>query len=605
VDPYHLPVTSDAPRQGSARRRTRRSRRGRWIVVAVLVVLMAWTAVATIQVVRARSHAQAGLDELRSAQRQLDPAELIRGKGIGRLRAAQRDFAKASDAADSPFVTPFEIVPVVGRQVRSVRALTGGASTVVDVGVHAMQQSTKELDVTATTGPQRIALLARLGEIGAEAAHTLRGVGLGPGDALIGPLASARTKFARQLHKAQRAMADVRDASTGIGQMALGPSNYLLLAANNSEMRSGSGMLLSAGVLSVQDGKFSLGSMVSVTDLALFPGMVAPTGDYAARWGWVNPTQDWRYLAMSPQFDVTGALAAQMWKAKTGQDVDGVIALDPIALKALVKVSGPVEVQGKQIDAGNIVHEILLQQYVDYAKDNPNADGDVPANEQRRERNGDIARAIVDKLDQVGWHLPDLVDDLRSAARGRHVMFWSPKPEQQRAWRAAGVSGVLPRDGLMISMDNRAGNKLDQFLPMAADITHHPVAGGSEVVVKIHVANLAPDGLPRYVQGPYTVPEFVAGQYKGILNVNVPLVSRDVHLDGVEQIVAAGPDQTTRVVAGNMSLLRGQAGTYTLRFTVPKGYEHLEVVPSARYPAIGYTAGATRWSDDGPHTLSW
>jgi hypothetical protein len=166
-----------------------------------------------------------------------------------------------------------------------VRALTSGASTVVDVGVHAMEQSTKELDVTATAGAERIKLLTRLGEIGAEAADTLRGVGLGPGNALIGPLASARTKFARQLHKARRAMADVRDASAGIGEMALGPSRYLLLAANNSEMRSGSGMLLSAGVLATLGGNFSLGPMTSVTDLAPPPGTVQVTGDYQARGG--------------------------------------------------------------------------------------------------------------------------------------------------------------------------------------------------------------------------------------------------------------------------------------------------------------------------------
>jgi hypothetical protein len=157
----------------------------------------------------------------------------------------------------------------------------------------------------------------------------------------------------------------------------------------------------------------------------------------------------------------------------------------------------------------------------------------------------------------------------------------------------------------MVSLDNRAGNKLDQFLPVAADVTHHPVAGGTEVVVTVRVANQAPDGLPRYVQGPYTEPEFVAGQYKGIVAVNVPLVSRDVHLDGVEQVVAAGPDQTTRVVAGKMSLLRGQSGTYTVRFTLPKGYEHLQVVPSARYPAIDYRAGAKQWKDDDPHALAW
>jgi hypothetical protein len=574
-------------------------------VLAVVVVVLAWSAVAVYQVNQARQHAQSGLDRLRAAQRQLDPAELIRGKGLGKLRAAQQDFAAASDSADSPFVTPFEVVPVVGRQVESVRALTSGASKVVDVGVRTMEQSSKELDATATKGQERIALLSRLGEIGAAAADSLRGVGLGPGNALIGPLSSARAKFARQLHKAQTAMAEVRDASKGIGQMAAGPSKYLLFAANNAEMRSGSGMLLSAGILTTTGGNFSLGPMTSVTDLAPWPGTVPATGDFQARWGWLNPTDDFRELAASPQFDTTGKLAAQMWKARTGEDVDGVLALDPIALRALVKVSGPVEVQGKQIDAGNIVHEILLQQYIDYAKENPNADSDAPANRARRERNGDIARAIVDKLDQVGWHLPDLVDDLRAAARGRHVLFWSPKPEQQKAWKAAGVSGIMPRDGLMVSLDNRSGNKLDQFLPVNTTVTHEPVAGGTEVTMQIQVANFAPDGLPRYVQGPYIVPDFVAGEYKGILAVNIPLLSRDIHLDGVQRVVAAGPDQTTRVVAGLVDVQRGQAPTYTLRFTVPKGVDHIEVVPSARYPAIQYAAGGKKFSDEGPHTISW
>ena len=146
----------------------------------------------------------------------------------------------------------------------------------------------------------------------------------------------------------------------------------------------------------------------------------------------------------------------------------------------------------------------------------------------------------------------------------------------------------------MISLDNRAGNKLDQFLPVSR--RHHPPSGRRRHRgggARSSVANLAPDGLPRYVQGPYTVPEFVAGEYKGILTVNIPFVSRDVHLDGVEQ--DRGRRARTRRPGwspATSTLLRGQSGTYTLRFTVPKGYEHLEVVPSARYPAIDYTAGA-------------
>ena len=59
------------------------------------------------------------------------------------------------------------------------------------------------------------------------------------------------------------------------------------------------------------------------------------------------------------------------------------------------------------------------------------------------------------------------------------------------------------------------------------------------------------------------------------------------------------------MIAGNIDVLRGQTGSYTLRFTVPKGFEHLEIVPSARYPAIDYTVGAKRFSDDGPHRVAW
>ena len=44
---------------------------------------------------------------------------------------------------------------------------------------------------------------------------------------------------------------------------------------------------------------------------------------------------------------------------------------------------------------------------------------------------------------------------------------------------------------------------------------------------------------------------------------------------------------------------------YTLRFTVPKGDEQLEVIPSARYPAIQYHAGRETWNDDAPHPLNW
>ena len=584
----------------------RRKRRRRLIILSVVLVVFGWTAVAGYQLVQAKTEAQAGLDKLRSAQRGLGAAELIRGQALPTMRQARTDFDRAASDAGSPLVTPFEFLPYVGRQVRSVQALTRGASTVVQVGVSAMEQSTKELDARTTSGPDRVALLRRLGTVGGDAAAKLKRVSLGPGEALVGPLAKARTKFAHQLHKARGAVSDVKAAATGIAQMAEGPSKYLLLAANNGEMRAGSGMLLSVGVLTMDQGRFSLGEMKSVGEYELAPGAVPVTGDFAARWGWLEPTQDWRYLAMSPQFDVTGSLAAQMWKAKTGESVDGVLALDAVAMKALVKASGPVDVDGTRIDTENVVREILFQQYQDYGDNIDDPESDLPANRARRERNGVIARAIVDQLDRVGWNIADLVDDLRTAARGRHLLFWSARPQQQHAWRAAGVAGILPSDGLMVSLENRGGNKLDQFLGVSVKVSHRAVATGSEVTAQITVMNLSPSvGVSRYVQGPYPFSDLVAGEYQGILAINMPAVARNATLEGVSKIVAAGADGSTRVVGGNMRVLRGETKQYTLRFIVPRGYERLQVIPSARYPAIQYHAGRETWDDDSPHPLHW
>jgi hypothetical protein len=391
-------------------RRPRRSRR-RWIVLGVVVFVVIWSVVAAFQLLQARSHAQRGLDELESAQQDLGPAELIRGKGLDRMKEAQGEFDQAASAGDSIFLKPFEIVPVVGRQVRSVDALTTSAWRVVDTGVEAMEASTARLQEPVAAGPDRIRLVNELGAIAAKARGQLRGLDLGPSQALLGPLRDARAKFARQLHKAQTSMADVDDASKGVAQMAQGPSKYLVLAANNGEMRAGSGMLLSAGVMNLGNGNFDLGPMTDTGLLKLPAGAVPlPKGDLADRWGWTDPSQEWRNLSMSPVFAPNAALAAQMWKARTGEAVDGVIAIDPVGLQALLEVSGPVVVDGKIITKDNVIREILLQQYLDYETpdpSNPNS-GHAPT-AQRRERSSDIARAIIDQLDAKGWDVATLV----------------------------------------------------------------------------------------------------------------------------------------------------------------------------------------------------
>jgi hypothetical protein len=137
-------------------------------------------------------------------------------------------------------------------------------------------------------------------------------------------------------------------------------------------------------------------------------------------------------------------------------------------------------------------------------------------------------------------------------------------------------------------------------------IDHRPVKDGSEVTVRLTVRNDTPaTGLNSFVQGPYPYSNFVAGEYSGLLAVNVPQVSRDVSLTGGGKIVAAGPDGPTRVLATEIQLLRGEQKQYVLKFVVPTGYQHLTVEPSARYPTVTWVAGGKPWHDDAPRTVGW
>jgi hypothetical protein len=578
----------------------RRSRR-RLIWVAAVAAVAIWCGLAALRLVQAERHAQKGLDLLEAVKHDFGPAELIRGKGQGRLEAAQAEFDDAASAGDSLLLKPFMLVPYIGRQVRSVDALTGSAAKVVGVGVEAMSESTERLDRPTTSGPDRVNLIRQLGGVAAHARGQLRDVDLGPDQALVGPLADARRRFGRELGQIRQSMIDLDDASLGIAQMAQGPSRYLLLAANNAEMRAGSGMLLSAGVMTMANGQFDLGPMTDTGLLLLPPGAVAmKEGDFKARWGWADPSQEWRNLAMSPEFPASAELAARMWKARTGEDVDGVFAIDPFGLRSLMEVSGPVVVDGKLITRDNVVRETLLQQYLDGRSDTEEG------MQARREQMSDIARAVIDQLDQKGWDVAMLVEDLREAARGRHVLAWSSIPEQQRAWRGAGVAGELGPDSLMVSLQNRAGNKLDQFLNVLASFEHRPVRGGSEVTVRINVANVAPaEGLTVIVEGPYREGEFLAGEYQGILSVNVPGAAGDIRLEGTGEIVASGREGPTRVVAGKVRLLRGEQGQYVVRFRVTEDFEHVTIEPSARSPEITWAADGEVWKDNDARTVRW
>ena len=373
-----------------------------------------------------------------------------------------------------------------------------------------------------------------------------------------------------------------------------------MLAANNGEMRAGSGMFLAAGVATFANGSFTMGPMVPTPTIDVPAGAVPLPPDFAKLWGWVAPSQSWRNLATTPRFDVTAPLAAQMWQAVTGQSVDGVLAVDPQALQALLAAQGPIQASGQQLSGDNIVEYLLLDQY----------DG-VPANvgdqQDRLDQLSSVARATVDALADRPWQAAPLISHLADVGKGRHVLAWAEDPVEEKAWKAAGISGELKTKSLAVSIMNFGGNKLDQFLHVDATLSIRQLSSGANAAhLDIRMHNVAPTGLPGYVAGPNPATTLAEGEYQGILAVNVPGYASLPVLHGVAPLLVAGVDGPTKVVAGGyFQVPRGQTLDASLDFTLPANVHSVEIEPSARIPAINWHFRGQDVDDTRSRQFSW
>ncbi len=574
-------------------------RRVRWTAWGVAAVLVVWIVASGVVVWRAKSSTESGLNQLTTIRDELSPAELLAGKGNQALARAVQDFNAGHGQASSVVLAPWHVVPLVSDNVRSAEALTAAAAHVAHVGQQAALAFQHVLQGHPTDGPARLALLDQLQAIAVTAQNGLEPLALGPDFFLVSPLGDARAKFLSRVETLRTAFANVQAVAAGLRQLLAGPRQYLLLAANNAEMRDGSGMFLSAAVATFGGGTVTVTQTRPIVDVNLPPGAVPVPPSLQPIWGWVNPTQEWRNLATSPRFDETGPLAAQMWAAATGQTVDGVLVVDPMAMQALLAAQGPISASGQTFDAGDVLQYLLLGQYQGVSI------GDQQA--VRRDAIGSVAQAAVGALTTRPWTSSTLVTQLADVGRGRHVLAWARDPVEEHAWHAAAIDGSLHGNSLSVGLLNVGGNKLDQFVDVDATLAVTPLPGGAhEATITMRVTNAAPSGLPSYVGGPYPGSGLSAGEYRGILAVNAPGGGTLPSFQGLSPRLVAGVDGPTKVsAAGYLDIPAKTERNITVRFQLPPGYSSLEIEPSARIPPITWHFGNTTWQDLRPDRVAW
>ena len=516
--PGPAPSAEPVPAADRRRRRTRRRRLVLWGVVAVVVLwLAACGALVGLGVVQA-TH---GMHDVQEAKSQLSASDVVSRAATVPLRAAVRSFDDAGGYLHSPVLAPLDIVPVIGRQLRAVQDLSSASAQVARIGVGAIGEAHAVLHAPHSTGPERLAALRKLAALASGTDRKLDRIDTGPSHALLGPLASKHDTFVHDLDQVKSQLQHASSVAGTVAHILQGPSTYLLLMANNAEMRAGSGDFLEVGALTAQDGQFQLSDPQATVLIPVPAGEVNATGDLEARWGWLKPGQDWRNLGLTPQFDVNAQMAARMWEAETGQHVDGALAVDVEALHQFLEVTGPVTLSdGSQVSADDVVQLLVHDQYVGLSDVQSAQQDQIEAG--REERLGSLAKAALDGLQNESLDLKSLSDAMTAATQGRHLLAWSADPSAQSAWEQGGVAGGLEPDSVMAAVINRGGNKLDQYLSVSSSlamVTHGRTTDGT---LTVQLANHTPPGESQFIAGPYPGLRTRYGEYLGILSVNLP-----------------------------------------------------------------------------------
>jgi hypothetical protein len=222
--------------------------------------------------------------------------------------------------------------------------------------------------------------------------------------------------------------------------------------------------------------------------------------DYLARWARFGPQETWRNITMSPDFPSIGQVIAELYPQSSGQPVDGVIAVDPEGLAALLRLTGPITVPDvpTPLTADNAARFLLRDQYLT-----------IPERADRIDTLESLAEATFDRLTTGDLPGPRTVGDaLSPAVGGGHLHAWAVDPEQQQLFEDLGVDGALPEIGggdyIGVVTNNAVGNKIDLFLSrkLTYDVDWTPDTGRVDATATVVLTNAAPaEGLPDIVIG--------------------------------------------------------------------------------------------------------
>ena len=272
------------------------------------------------------------------------------------------------------------------------------------------------------------------------------------------------------------------------------PKRYMIAFQNSAEARGTGGILGAFAIVDMNKGAFSVvrtGSNAVLYSLKDVP--VKVPAEFTRLYG-KNPAI-LQNSNLSPHFPYGAEIWMGLWKKQFGEQLDGVIAVDPSSLSYVLKATGPITLaSGEIITSENVVAETLQKAYKRYEKDN-NA---------RKQYLVDIMNAAASKIISGQYSKIEMAKAIKRGLIENRILLYSRDQAAQKELATVRLGGFLskePNNEYRAVIQNIDASKLDYYLKRSVVVETKSCKNTQQTQVRVKLTNTLKSGkgLPAYV----------------------------------------------------------------------------------------------------------
>ena len=348
------------------------------------------------------------------------------------------------------------------------------------------------------------------------------------------------------------------------------PRSFLIAFQNSAEARGTGGILGAFAIVKLDKGAMTVvktGSNAILQSLNEIP--IKMPKEYTDLYR--SDPAIWQNSNISPHFPYGANIWQALWKNQTGEQLDGVIAIDPTTISHVLKSTNQISMgNGVTITADNVVQLTLKDAYKTYEKDN----------DARKQFLVDIMNNVFTQFTTKGFSKISMALGIKDSILENRVLIYANAESYETYLADTRLGGYLhekPNNEYRVVIQNIDASKMDYYLSKKVSLSCDKDATTVNVTVTNTVDATAAHDLPAYVltRADKTAPKNkISGQHRFKVFIYGPTNSQVI--GGSRSNSAGTPggvatERSRKIVVFDTDLQPGQSENFLATFATGTG----------------------------------